>query len=77
MQSWMYSTDRGKQRKKFAGGNFMQRKILSSKNQITLISGILIVIAFIARFAFSNLPVFNWALIIASIIGVAPIAIQA
>ena len=55
----------------------MQRKILTSKNQITLISGILIVIAFIARFAFSNLPVFNWALIIASIIGVAPIAIQA
>src|SRR5699024_7794549 len=34
-------------------------------------------IAFIARFAFSNLQVFTWALIIASILGVAPIAIQA
>jgi Cd2+/Zn2+-exporting ATPase len=54
-----------------------QQKILSSKNKITLISGILIVIGFIAHFGFGNTQVFNIALIIASILGVAPIAIQA
>lgn len=54
-----------------------QQKILSSKNQITLISGILIVIGFIAHFGFGNTQVFNIAFIIASILGVAPIAIQA
>src|SRR5699024_11494471 len=54
-----------------------QQKILSSKNKITLISGILIVIGFIAHFGFGNTQVFNIAFIIASIIGVAPIAIQA
>ncbi|MBG9982013.1 heavy metal translocating P-type ATPase [Aerococcaceae bacterium DSM 111020] len=54
-----------------------QQKILSSKNKITLISGILIVIGFIAHFGFGNTLVFNIALIIASILGVAPIAIQA
>ncbi|NLY47007.1 MAG: heavy metal translocating P-type ATPase [Tissierella sp.] len=55
----------------------MQRAILKSKNQITLVSGILIVIAFISKLAFNNLDIFTWALVIASIIGVAPIAIQA
>ena len=54
-----------------------QQKILSSKNQITIISGILIVIGFIAHFGFGNTQVFNIAFIIASILGVAPIAIQA
>ena len=54
-----------------------QQKILSSKNKITLISGILIVIGFIAHFGFRNTQVFNIAFIIASILGVAPIAIQA
>ena len=54
-----------------------QQKILSSKNKITLISGILIVIGFIAHFGFGNTQVFNIAFIIASILGVAPIAIQA
>lgn len=54
-----------------------QRYILSKKNQIALIGGILIVIAFISRFGFKNIDVFNWALIIASILGIAPIAIQA
>ena len=54
-----------------------QQKILSSKNKITLISGILIVIGFIAHFGFSNAAVFNTTFIIASILGVAPIAIQA
>ena len=54
-----------------------QQKVLRSKNQITLISGILIVIGFIAHFGFGNTQVFNIAFIIASILGVAPIAIQA
>lgn len=55
----------------------LQNKILSSKNQITLVSGILIVFAFVARLGFGNIEFFNIALIIASILGVAPIAIQA
>ena len=55
----------------------MQRFIFSKKNQITLISGILIVIAFISKFTFSQPVIFNAALIIASILGVAPIALQA
>jgi len=55
----------------------MQQKILSQKNNITWISGILIVLGFIGRFGFDNLTIFNWTLIIASILGVAPIAIQA
>lgn len=55
----------------------MQRFIFSKKNQITLISGILIVIAFISKFTFSQPVIFNVALIIASILGVAPIALQA
>ena len=55
----------------------MQRYILSQKNNITWISGILIVAGFIGRFALDNMLIFNWTLIIASILGVAPIAIQA
>lgn len=55
----------------------MQRFILSKKNEITLISGILIVLGFIARLGFENMEFFNIALIIASILGVAPIAFQA
>ena len=55
----------------------MQQKILRSKNQITLVSGILIVLGFIAHFGFANTQMFNLTFIIASIIGVAPIAIQA
>lgn len=54
-----------------------QRFILSKKNQIALIGGVLIVIAFTSRFGFKNIDVFNWALIIASVLGIAPIAIQA
>ena len=55
----------------------MQRFILKRKNPITLISGILIVLAFISKFAFQQIGLFNSALIIASILGVLPIAIQA
>jgi Cd2+/Zn2+-exporting ATPase len=55
----------------------MQRFILGKKNQITLISAILIVIAFVSKLAFRNIEIFVLALIIASILGVLPIAIQA
>lgn len=55
----------------------MQRYILSKKNQITLISGILIALGFFSHFALENAVLAEGSLIIASIIGVAPIAIQA
>ncbi|MDT0674256.1 heavy metal translocating P-type ATPase [Staphylococcus felis] len=55
----------------------MQRYILSKKNSITLVSAILIALAFFGRFTLDNMAIFNWSLIIASILGVAPIAIQA
>ncbi|GAA0367800.1 heavy metal translocating P-type ATPase [Alkalibacterium iburiense] len=55
----------------------MQRAILSKKNQITVISGILIVLGFFSRFALDNMAGFNIAFIIASLLGAAPIAIQA
>lgn len=55
----------------------MQRFILRKKNHITLISIILIISAFISKLGFDNKIIFEWALIIASILGVLPIAIQA
>lgn len=55
----------------------MQRYILSKKNHITLISAILIVLGFFGRFGLGNIVLFHWSLIIASILGIAPIAIQA
>lgn len=55
----------------------MQLKILSQKNRITWISGILIILGFFSRFVLDNMTIFNVSLIIASILGVAPIAIQA
>ncbi|GGK03705.1 haloacid dehalogenase [Lentibacillus kapialis] len=55
----------------------MQRYILSKKNQITLISAILIVLGFFGRFGLDNMYLLNWSLIIASILGISPIAIQA
>ncbi|HAR6344628.1 TPA: heavy metal translocating P-type ATPase [Staphylococcus pseudintermedius] len=55
----------------------MQQTILKHKNHITVISGLLIIIGFIAHFIFSNMVIFNSAFIIASILGVIPIAIQA
>ena len=55
----------------------MQRYILKSKNQITLLSGILIVVGFLSKWAGSNIAIFNSTLIIAGILGIAPIAIQA
>lgn len=55
----------------------MQRYILGKKNQITLIGGILISIAFINHWTIGNEDIFRWALIVASILGLIPIAIQA
>lgn len=55
----------------------MQLKIMRSKNQIAFASGLLILLAFFAKFALGQEMVFTVALIIASIIGAAPIAIQA
>jgi Cd2+/Zn2+-exporting ATPase len=57
--------------------NIMQRFILTNKNRITLLSAILIATAFISKWAVGNMEVFTWALIIASVIGALPIAIQA
>jgi Cd2+/Zn2+-exporting ATPase len=59
------------------GGFNMQRFILSKKNQITLISATLIVVAFISHFGLGNIDISIWSLIIASLLGVAPIVIQA
>jgi Cd2+/Zn2+-exporting ATPase len=55
----------------------VQRFILSKKNQITLISAILIAIGFLSALGFNNEAVATLALVIASILGIAPIAIQA
>ncbi len=55
----------------------MQKFILSKKNAITLISAILIALGFFGRFGLENMIIFNGSLIVASILGVAPIAIQA
>ena len=55
----------------------MQRFILSKKNHIALISAFLIVIGFTSEMGFNNEAVAIWSLAIASLLGVAPIAIQA
>ena len=55
----------------------MQRLILSKKNQIALISAVLIIIGFISGLGFKNETVAASAFIVASVIGAAPIAIQA
>src|SRR5699024_7000831 len=55
----------------------MQRYILEKKNQITLINAILIILGFFVRFGLDNMSLFNWSLIIAYILGISPIAIQA
>src|SRR5690625_2336757 len=55
----------------------MQKYILGKKNLITLISAILIVLGFYGRFGLDNLFIFTGSLLIASIIWIAPIAIQA
>lgn len=55
----------------------MQRHILKSKNKITMISGVLLAIAFISHWTSQNSTFVESLLILASIMGVSPIAIQA
>lgn len=55
----------------------MQKFILSKKNHISLINAILIIIGLASELGFKNETVAIWSLAIASILGVAPIAIQA
>ncbi|MGB4171345.1 MAG: heavy metal translocating P-type ATPase [bacterium] len=55
----------------------MQRFILSKKNTITLMCGILIAAAFIGKWTLANMAIFSWSLIIASLLGATPITIQA
>ena len=55
----------------------MQRFILSKKNKIMMVSAILISIAFLSKWTIGNIDIFVWSLVIASVIGVAPVAIQA
>ena len=55
----------------------MQRFILSKKNQIVLINAVLIAIGFTSELGFKNEVVAIWFLAVASILGLAPIAIQA
>ncbi len=55
----------------------MQRYILARKNQIALVCGVLIAVAFAARLGFHEECIALRALVSASVLGVAPIAIQA
>jgi len=55
----------------------MQKFILSKKNHITLVSAVLIAVGFAGSLGFKNEVVALWALAAASVLGVAPIAIQA
>ncbi|HFU5889440.1 TPA: heavy metal translocating P-type ATPase [Enterococcus faecium] len=55
----------------------MQQYILSKKNVITVISGLLIVLGFFSQFVLENVGLSEWSLIIASVFGITPIAIQA
>ena len=55
----------------------MQKFILKRKNLITIMSGILIIIAFVGKLGFKNESIAIFSLVIASILGVLPIGIQA
>ncbi len=55
----------------------MQRFILRSKNKIMVIEAVLIAVAFISKWTVDNLIIFQAALIIASVLGIIPIALQA
>ncbi len=59
------------------GSEDIQRHILKNKYKIALLSGILIAVGFLSKWTIANWNIFTWSLIIASILGVAPIAIQA
>lgn len=55
----------------------MQKFILKRKNLITIMSGILIIIAFVSKLGFKNESFAILSLVVASILGVLPIGIQA
>lgn len=55
----------------------MQSLIFRNKNKITFTSGLLILAAFISLWGFKNETIFEILLIIASVIGMIPIALQA
>lgn len=55
----------------------MQRYLLSKKKTITVVSGILILFGFFTHFTLGNTGMAEGALILASVMGAAPIAIQA
>ncbi|MDD2302783.1 MAG: heavy metal translocating P-type ATPase [Eubacteriales bacterium] len=55
----------------------MQRFILSKKHHIALVSALLIIIGFTSELGFHQERIAEWSLAIASVLGVAPIAIQA
>lgn len=55
----------------------MQRFILGKKHHITLLSAVLIIIGFTSALGFHQERMAMWALAIASVLGLAPIAIQA
>ncbi|NLP36662.1 MAG: heavy metal translocating P-type ATPase [Firmicutes bacterium] len=55
----------------------MQRFVLNQKNRITLICAVLIVIGFAGGLVFKNETIAVWSLMVASLFGLAPIAIQA
>lgn len=55
----------------------MFRIILKNKTKITLVLITLIVLAFIAKLGFKQDVIFKWLMVVASLLGVAPIAVQA
>jgi Cd2+/Zn2+-exporting ATPase len=55
----------------------MQKYILGKKNHITVVSAALIIVGFTSELAFHQEQAAMWSLILASVLGVAPIAIQA
>ena len=55
----------------------MQKYILGKKNHITVVSAALIIIGFTSELVFHQEQAAVWSLILASVLGVAPIAIQA
>lgn len=50
---------------------------IKQENVITVISGLLIVLGFFSHFVLENVGLSEWSLIIASVFGITPIAIQA